>query len=614
MPGNAKHSPAVTSVDEHHRYMLIRLIDCCLREDIRGLVSTARILPSAEVAAGLRTRHSAFAAPEFWLHKPLTASDGLWLPVRRCDYMQHWKATTPCWLVTHQTMPATLGETARHWLSLLSANLPPTRHDYYDRYLMEFDSAVEQRRWSTTLNLPALASMHRGWSAQQDLEQLAAHQDHPFYPTARAKMGLSQKDLIAYAPEAMNTFELGWLAVPRQAIDGDLADFTPKFERVGLPAALEKSHALVPLHPLTADTYWEEHLPELNQNLQARFSDPEALAIMAPNRRVSVRPTLSVRTLCLTEAPWVHLKLPLQMRSLGHRNVRTIAPSTIKDGFTFQRVLQTLENRDPLLRGCFDHCDERQGGAVDQRSDLGWIVRLYPMTLHNTTVSCVAALLARDRHGIRVIQALANRFRGGDLDALLTDYINLQLKTHLTLWLKHGIALESNQQNCMVIFEDNQPLKLLFRDNDSGRILPSRLQMTQPQLMPTLDAFQDPRIFVEQDTALKDMFITITLQLNITSILSGLAEAGLVDLPIWFRRLADLLLQHLDVLDGQGVETRQARQALLESPSHPVKYLLLSGSLLSKDESGATDINKYYGYTSPNPWFLGTGYGLWDNR
>lgn len=599
--------PTITCVDDHHRYMLTRLVDCCLREDIRGLISAAQVLSAAEVPEVLRRRHSAFAAAEHWLHKPLTASDALWLPVRRSDYMQHWQADAPCWLVTHRTMPATLGDTAGHWLSLLSADLPPAQRDYYDRYLMEFDSAVEQRRWSKTLHLPELKSMRRGWAPQRDLEQLAAHQDHPFYPTARAKMGLSHQDLVAYAPEAMNEFELGWLAVPRQAIEGDPLDFAPGFEQVGLPGNLEESHALVPVHPLTAETYWVEHLAELNQRLQQRLNDPSVRAIMASNRCVSVRPTLSVRTLCLTETPQVHLKLPLQMRSLGHRNLRTIAPSTIRDGFTFQRVLQELEARDPLLRGCFEHCDERQGGAVDQRADLGWIVRRYPMALQNTTVSCVAAFLSRDRQGTPVIQALVNQFREGDLDTLLTNYIDLQLKTHLTLWLKHGIALESNQQNCMVIFEDNAPLKLLFRDNDSGRILPSRLKTAQPQLIPTLDDFQDPRIFVEQDAALMEMFITITMQLNITSVLSGLAEAGLIDLPIWFRRLGDLLMHHLDKLDAKCIETGQARQALFEAPSHPVKYLLLSGSLLSKEDSGAADINKYYGYTAPNPWFTGSG-------
>jgi len=40
---------------------------------------------------------------------------------------------------------------------------------------------------------------------------------------------------------------------------------------------------------------------------------------------------------------------------------------------------------------------------------------------------------------------------------------------------------------------------------------------------------------------------------------------------------------------------------LLCARMHPVKYLLQSASLLSKQECGASDVNKFYGMTGPNP-------------
>ncbi|TNE95376.1 MAG: hypothetical protein EP328_10010, partial [Gammaproteobacteria bacterium] len=61
----------------------------------------------------------------------------------------------------------------------------------------------------------------------------------------------------------------------------------------------------------------------------------------------------------------------------------------------------------------------------------------------------------------------------------------------------------------------------------------------------------------------------------------------------------------LEQLDCQGVNTRPAREVLLEDSQLYTKYLLRAGSLESKSRTGATDINKFYGKLAPN--FLRNG-------
>jgi siderophore synthetase component len=177
------------------------------------------------------------------------------------------------------------------------------------------------------------------------------------------------------------------------------------------------------------------------------------------------------------------------------------------------------------------------------------------------------------------------------------------LKVHLRLWLKYGIALESNQQNAILAYHQDSRLSLVMKDNDSARLLLSRYQasLSKAEALEH-DAAQliDRRIIVNDDQALAQMFTTITLQLDIAAIIEAIAEAGMA--PAWqlYRQLRDCLIDQLASLQAQGIETDYARNYLLNQPMLPVKYLLCSGSLLSKAQSGATDVNKFYGQSAPN--------------
>lgn len=360
---------------------------------------------------------------------------------------------------------------------------------------------------------------------------------------------------------------------------------------MGLDASLGDSYCLIPMHPHVWDTALTQYLSD---------SDLANQALLAPKPAVRVTPTLSVRTLQVVDEPSIHLKVPLTIRTLGARNIRTVKPSTIYDGFTVQRLLTSVAADDPALAARYSLTDESTGGHVDDLNWLGMIVRRYPGELDGTTVVPVAVLSASGSDGRCVMEALASHFYDGDLKALLQDYLKLTLTVHLRLWLKYGIALESNQQNSMLVLDDAGPLRLLMKDNDAPRLWPARLCARLGELRPVVDGLRDSRILVDAEEPLVQMFTTITLQLNIAVLLEELVARGLGSRRDWYTRLRDQVETTLQELEQEGVATNVARQCLLEDDYLYVKYLLRADSLESKTNTGATDINKFYGKSAPN--------------
>ena len=183
-------------------------------------------------------------------------------------------------------------------------------------------------------------------------ETLAAFVDHPVYPTARCRIGLSDDELTAYAPEFAPAFELRWAAVPRERQAGAEMPEAPGFATVGLDERLAETHVLFPVHPLTVPAV--EEIP---------------WAIMGPEPYLEVRPTLSMRTVEI--AVGTHLKLPLTTSTLGLRNRRSIKPDTLADGARAELLLREMPDPGVVL------ADEQTYGHAGHEY-LGWLLRRHP--------------------------------------------------------------------------------------------------------------------------------------------------------------------------------------------------------------------------------------------
>ncbi|GAA0950424.1 IucA/IucC family protein [Nonomuraea longicatena] len=167
----------------------------------------------------------------------------------------------------------------------------------------------------------------RDRQAPTSYEALAATLEHPVYPTARARIGLTADQLLAYAPEFAPTFALRWVAVP-----GHDEPF--------------------PVHPLT-----------LGRALEVEGTR----AVERPD--TLVRPTLSMRTVELDAR--THLKLPLPVSTLGTRNRRSIRPGTLRDGALAELLVRRLADPDVLVA-------DEQTYAETGHEYLAWMIRRLP--------------------------------------------------------------------------------------------------------------------------------------------------------------------------------------------------------------------------------------------
>ena len=422
-------------------------------------------------------------------------------------------------------------------------------------------------------------------------DSLAARLDHPVYPTARGRSGLTESRLRAYAPEFHPEFELRWLAVPADALTVRGATPPPPWwpapADLGL-TGLTGPYLALPVHPLTVG-------PVLDEALRATGLDGRAVLAEQPYLRVV--PTLSMRTVAVSADPAHHLKLPLATATLGLLNRRTIKPGTLLDGAAGQRLLAAVTAREPRFAGTVLHADE-QCYAHAGHELLAALLRRYPEGLDEAVTLPLAALTAEAPGGRLVLDHLADRFHDGDPTALFDDLLVLLLDWQTTLF-RYGIALESHQQNVSLVLDrpgGRTRLRLLLKDNDGPRVNTRRLTAALGPDAAGQAGFADRRILGTEDRALTDLFTTITGHLCTASLAFALDAHGRAPLESSLRLLRRRLTE---AIDRAGPDGEPLRAALLDAERLPVKAMVTAGSLLGKQRSGAADINKHY-TTGPN--------------
>lgn len=393
-------------------------------------------------------------------------------------------------------------------------------------------------------------------------ETLAAFADHPIYPTFRARHGLTENDLLAYAPEFAPAFELRWTAVPRSRARA--FPRAPSFATVGLPD-LSASHALLPVHPLTVDAV--RRLPGV---------------LVGPVPHLRVRPTLSMRTVELD--PRTHLKLPLATSTLGLLNHRAIKPGTLEDGARAELLLRDILAREPDFEDRVLLADEQLYHHTGH-DHLAWMIRRLP----SGTIVPVAALAAPAPGGHTVAEEVC----GGDLTGFLARYLGLLLRWNVRLFVRYGVALEAHQQNLSLVLgpsgEATRP-RLLLKDNDGLLAWPARLRAAGI----TVPKFTDERMLTDDPHALADVFVTTTLHLAAAAVVFGTLPPGQAR-----RLLTDALAAALDEHDDDPMG-RLLRARTLDAARLVGTSMVTAGTLVAKARTGARGINKFYGTSGPN--------------
>ncbi|MGW5737816.1 MULTISPECIES: IucA/IucC family protein [Streptomyces] len=591
--------------------LLLRVLSALLREDVVGWRTRSR---PVRLPDGLWLRLPVASGPEASREEPVAPArvappraapepggDAWLMPVQADGYQAAYAARLP--LLRREGDGGELRD-AGSVLSALRKLADPLDRGGFDAFAVECAQALDALRLHDRTKGEAAdlltarygqdpAAWH-GLAGGLGHDALAARADHPVYPTSRGRSGMSEAHLRAYAPEFHPTFALRRLALPREAVTvgGDTTDWlSPGTAGVH---ALEGSHLLLPVHPLIADG-------PLRDALRAAGLDGRARLIDGPGPEVV--PTLSMRTVALTSDPTRHLKLPLATATLGLRNRRSIKPGTLADGAAGQRLCEAVVDREPRFRGVVLHADESRYAHAGHEL-LAVLLRRYPAGLDDAAVVPMAALMCpAPGDGRPLIDHLADRFYGGDPLALLDAALTLLFDWQTTLFA-HGIALESHQQNIALVLADGsggEPrLRLLFKDNDGPRVHLARLRDVMGQQAADSFAFDDTRIFVDGDRPVLDLFTTITLHLCAGSYAFALARHGHAPLERLLRLVRERLAEAAERIGtGPGEPGALLRTHVLDAAELPVKAMVTAGTLLSKERSGAADINKHY-TTGPN--------------
>ncbi|MGC5564134.1 IucA/IucC family protein [Streptomyces sp. FR-108] len=563
--------------------LVIRVLSALLREDVVGLRSAGRLVHRPD-------------GP--WLRRDAGEGQSLLLPVVEDGFQCAYAARLPLLVRefggSEKSVPY---RTCDEILAALRDLAHPLDRDGYDAFAEECRQTLATMRLHTAVRAEVVDRLtaHHGddiafWSGMTKglaFDALAAYTDHPVYPTARGRSGLEETQLRAYAPEFAPRFPLRWLALPSEAVTGTLPDGWPAPARLGL-AGLDGTHVALPVHPLTVG-------PALEGALRATGLADRA--VLADRAHLEAVPTLSMRTVALTAQPLLHVKLPLPTATLGLRNRRTVKPGTLRDGAAGQRLIEHIVDREPRFRSTILHADETVYAHAGHEL-LAALFRRYPAGLQDSVVVPMAALLAEAPDGRPVVDRLADRFYDGDVLGLLDACLTLLFDWQTTLF-GYGIALESHQQNISLVLDPPHDgrtrLRLLFKDNDGPRVNRARLSERLGTAAPGLADFDDVRTFTEGDRPVVDLFTTITVHLCAGAYAFGLAGHGRAPLPVLLRLVRDRLTEAIERLGtGAGEPGAVLRAQVLDAPVLPVKAMVTAGTLLTKERSGAADINKHY--------------------
>ncbi|MFC5817223.1 IucA/IucC family protein [Nonomuraea harbinensis] len=375
--------------------------------------------------------------------------------------------------------------------------------------------------------------------AVRSYETLAALADHPCYPTARARPGVPDGELAAYAPEFGPVFELRWAAVPRRMLEPGSAPRLPPDVLASQGAGafprepLGPDEVLFPVHPLAVD--------------EARRAGARVLDV----RRGTVRPTASMRA--VEAGPRTHLVLPLPVSVLGTRDRLGIEPGSLSAAARVEPLLRALAGPDVLVAG-------EQEYARAGHDHLAWLVRRLPQG-RRIPVAALTLPDTPDKPGTQDqpdAQHLCARAWVGaevELQGEVVDvpvaYVRALLRWSVRLLVEYGVVPQVRWHDAALVLVDGA-VKVLVQGHDGVLVSPPRLDaagIAAPGL--------PERMLTDDPHALADAFVTGALHL-------GAAAVAFAVLP---------------PADAAALLRRSLEEALRPYDAHPTARLLRARTL-----------------------------------
>ncbi|GIG01056.1 iron transporter [Catellatospora citrea] len=264
---------------------------------------------------------------------------------------------------------------------------------------------------------------------------------HPLHPCCRTRMGMSQADVLRFAPEHRPTVELEVFTVPAKRWLTTGAGLAPR----------------LPVHP------WQrEHVLSAYP-----FLKPDGA-------RIAAMPLMSLRTLAAVADPTRHYKTAVDVQMTSA--VRIVSPAAVRNGPVVSKLLAVVAADLGL-----QVWPELAGGAVLDTDgtplrSLAVVVRRAARPGPNEVILPLAALAAPSpADGRPLIREAVLLGYGGHPAGFLADLAALIVPVVLTL-LHRGVALEAHGQNLLVTLTHGRPTGLSYRDVGGVRLSPVRLR------------------------------------------------------------------------------------------------------------------------------------------
>ncbi|WP_020615699.1 IucA/IucC family protein [Paenibacillus daejeonensis] len=389
-----------------------------------------------------------------------------------------------------------------------------------------------------------VACRMEGQLAEPGAGYIAAEQSlftgHQFHPTPKSRQGMTDREAESYCPELGGQFQLHYFMAHPSLVEEESAESATASELVRelLLNQLQEADLVqhnthtaytpIPVHPLQAA--WLLEQPEVKRHLASgklHYAGEQGRHYTA---------TSSLRTVYHPGSPYM-LKFSVRVKLTN--SLRVMRRKELASGVEISRLLTTRIGEDIRRFKGFQiirdpaYLTLRLGGEA---TDSGFEVVLRDNPFRGggeQDCALIAALVqdplpGGDSHLAHIIYSIAER-EGRPVAEVSIDwfrrYLQIGLRPFVWLYLKHGIALEAHQQNCVLHMSGGYPNKLYFRDNQGYYFCHSMKESLEQEL---------PGIGTESgdvyEDAVTDEHLIYYLMVNHHfGLISGFGGSGLID-------------------------------------------------------------------------------------
>lgn len=420
------------------------------------------------------------------------------------------------------------------------------------------------------------------------LDQWGALEGHPFYPTWKAKPGLSPQDVSALSPEfgarvrvRIAALRKGWAYVETMPHVQDYSEWFsqnfPDLWRDWVQRLTERGKSPDAWLPLPV------HGWHLDNFVCREFSAEIASGILDPDGpEIVTLPSMSFRTMLPeTQEPRPFIKLPVAIWMTSEQ--RTLQAKSIHMGPRLSTLICDILSKEEELRETLELFTEELG-AILHNPETGdeHPGRFLSVVYRNTDalartdgllpVTVAALLTASPLDGRPLICELIARSgeSKAGIEAFFRTYACTVVRPALAMYLLYGIAFEAHQQNSTILFDRaGQPRKLLIRDFGDGRSFAPLFEERGHRLKPFVQEGILPTTFDNDISLVRSFIIDACFICHLHEIALCLSEQyELPDNRLW-RILGEETGKAFDALKPRMLSDefwRQERTAFLEKP------------------------------------------------